>query len=931
MTRAARAGIPIARAAVAAGAGPVPVMARAGGGDRDARPARATTGRGARTSDTATELAAIRRLARDLDVETGDLLAVTLLHEASHRLLDHEAIDAGTHPIEAARHRLRRSPDAPDLTGTLRAFRPAYPAEPALPDRAADLDPPPQPRTRDGRDLEELVLLRLNATNPALAGAHALFDDAPLAETSDYLRLLALLDRPAAARPPTPGAGRSTSPSATTSQLMARLRAPIAAAPGSLAEQLRWVARHWSAVLTPDLRRRLTMALDLLAEEAHARELRDATAHGPGGLPEAPELGSADAAARFSSDAPWMSNVVLLAKNAYVWLERLARDHQRPITTLDDVPEVELAGLAAAGINGLWLIGLWERSRASRAIKQRMGNPDAAASAYAIDRYVIAADLGGDAALEVLRARAARHGIRLASDMVPNHMGLDSDWVLHRPDRFIGLDEPPFPGYRFTGPDLSPDPAVGIRLEDGYWDRSDAAVVFQREDLASGAVRYLYHGNDGTETPWNDTAQLDYLQAEVREAVIGLILDVARRFPIIRFDAAMTLARRHIQRLWYPPPGHGGAIPSRAEHGRLSPSTFRRRMPHEFWRDVVDSVAREAPDTLLLAEAFWLMEGYFVRTLGMHRVYNSAFMHMLRDEHNTDYQAILRETVAFDPRVLERYVNFMSNPDERSAADQFGTGGKYAGVATLLATLPGLPLLAHGQLEGFHERYGMEFRRAQLDERPDPALAALHEARVFPLLRRRAQFASALTFRLFEVVTDDGQVLPDVFAYTNRADGARSLVLYHNRWGDAVGRLRRSTAFATGRDDEPLRSETLVEALDLATGDDTWYTAHDLVSGRDLLFHGPGLARDGLAVRLDAFGCRVLLDWRALPQDEPWAELAGRVGPDGTPDLALALDALRGQRTDQPAPPPTGGEVADRADRAAPADGDAPRGIIEPT
>jgi hypothetical protein len=25
-----------------------------------------------------------------------------------------------------------------------------------------------------------------------------------------------------------------------------------------------------------------------------------------------------------------------------------------------------------------------------------------------------------------------------------------------------------------------------------------------------------------------------------------------------------------------------------------------------------------------------MMEGYFVRTLGMHRVYNSAFMHMLR-------------------------------------------------------------------------------------------------------------------------------------------------------------------------------------------------------------------------------------------------------------------------------------------------------------
>ncbi len=54
----------------------------------------------------------------------------------------------------------------------------------------------------------------------------------------------------------------------------------------------------------------------------------------------------------------------------------------------------------------------------------------------------------------------------------------------------------------------------------------------------------------------------------------------------------------------------------------------------------------------------------------------------------------------------------MSNPDERTAIDQFGTGDKYFGVCTLLATLPGLPMFGHGQIEGFTERYGMEFKRA---------------------------------------------------------------------------------------------------------------------------------------------------------------------------------------------------------------------------
>ncbi len=888
-------GMPIARAAVEA---------------RPTRGRRPARGGAAQPAD-ALGTAAIRQLAGDLGLEAGDLLGATVLHEVTHRILDRHAA-GGAHPLEAAHRRLSRTPDRPDMVGTLRAFRPAFLSASPLPDPAAD-EPSDVARTTAGRSLEELVLLRLQATNPALKGVHALFDDAELAGSTEYLRVLAALDDPLPAR------GRGTAPAAASVvRLMDLLRGPVAASPDSLAGQLRWVRRHWAADLTPAARRRLTLALDLMAEEAHARTLRDRDdVAGGDGQVEAPELGSADDPERFSADAPWMPRLVLLAKNAYVWLEQLSRDLGRPITTLDEVPAEVLAAMAAEGVNGLWLIGLWERSRASREIKRRMGNPEAAASAYAIDRYVIAADLGGDAALDVLRDRAASHGIRLASDMVPNHMGLDSTWVLEHPERFISLDESPFPGYRFTGPDLSPDPAVTIQLEDGYWDRRDAAVVFRREERSSGEVRFVYHGNDGTATPWNDTAQLDYLRADVREAVMGLILDVARRFPIIRFDAAMTLARRHIQRLWYPPPGHGGAIPSRAEFGRLSPATFRRRMPHEFWREVVERVGTEAPGTLLLAEAFWLMEGYFVRTLGMHRVYNSAFMHMLRDEDNAAYRAILRETVSFDPRVLERYVNFMSNPDERTAAEQFGTGGKYAGVATLLATLPGLPLVAHGQFEGYRERYGMEFRRPQLDERPDAGLAALHEARLFPLLRRRAQFAPAASFRLFDVTSTDGQVLEDVFAYTNRVAGERSLVVFHNRWAEARGSIARSVPFVAGEGRES-RTESLVEALDLTADADAWYAARDLVEGRDHLMHGPTLARDGLGLSLGAFGCQVLLDWRELPAEGPWAELAAVTEPAGVADLDAALAAHRAGSG--------GPEVTD-----GPADDAVERGIIAPT
>ncbi len=170
---------------------------------------------------------------------------------------------------------------------------------------------------------------------------------------------------------------------------------------------------------------------------------------------------------------------------------------------------------------------------------------------------------------------AYRHGIRLASDMVPNHMGIDSPWVIEHPEWFISRWDSPYPAYSFNGPDLSHDGRVEIKIEDHYYEQSDAAVVFRRRDKSTGETRYIYHGNDGTSFPWNDTAQLDYLNPAVREQVIQTILHVARLFPVIRFDAAMTLAKRHFHRLWFPGPGierrHSFARRIRHEPGRIRP------------------------------------------------------------------------------------------------------------------------------------------------------------------------------------------------------------------------------------------------------------------------------------------------------------------------------------------------------------------------
>ena len=840
---------------------------------------------------TAERLAARINAARDarrnpsLGVSGAEILAAALLDEAVHLLL--AAYRRERDPAWSARldaHLIERlGPDR--VAAARRAFVAAFPPGPVMRGEAsADAWLGGRVDDLPAREvaLEERIAVRLANENPALERFRELVDDAVLGP--DDAATVRLMERRLAETPALPGADED--------DLWALLRAPMRAAPTSLEGQLDYVRQRWATYLGEgftDLIDRLTRALDQLAE------LR---AGGPPGPPgPAPVLDRAalrrgrDEPEAYSPDADWMPSVVLVAKNAYVWLDQLSRWTGRAIQRLDQVPDSALAELRSNGFSGLWLIGLWQRSEASARIKRMRGNEDAVASAYSLYDYRIADDLGGYDAWRELRDRAARHGLRLAADMVPNHVGIDGRWVIERPDFFLSLPEPPYPGYTFHGPDLSSDDRVEIRIEDGYWESRDAAVVFERLDRGSGERRYVYHGNDGTSMPWNDTAQIDYLDPDAREAVIQVILEVARMFPIIRFDAAMTLAKQHVQRLWYPPPGHGGAIPSRSAFGSMDEDEFERRMPVEFWREVVDRVAAEAPDTLLLAEAFWMMEGYFVRTLGMHRVYNSAFMNMLAREANGDYQQLMRNVLEFDPQILQRFVNFMNNPDEETAIAQFGDGDKAYGVATLMATLPGLPMFGHGQVEGLHEKYGMEYRRAKIDERPNEAMIARHRAEVAPLLARRRAFAGTDRFRLFEVVADHGP-LPDVFAYANgEPGGAMNLVLYHNRYAEARGRIERTVPYAA---DGSLRQQPVGAALGLHGGPDRFVRYRDLITGLEHLARADDWLRHGIPVHLGAYQRRIWLDVAELRDvdgrwERLWRHLEGR-GVERLEDALVDLE-----------------------------------------
>lgn len=749
--------------------------------------------------------------------------------------------------------------------------------------------------------LEELIMLFLSNANPAADKLKELFDSNHLGDKNTYLQSVKLLQEFFKNEP-------KIGPDSL--DIISFFKQPFELYPDDLAKQLLFIKENWKVLLDDDYLNRILSGGDLFKEEF---KLEGFDGIAPTAVPQYKPGGNLDEFAigksahkfgnesikdyeepeQFTPDIHWMPNVVLIAKNTYVWMDQLSKKYGREIKTLDQIPDEELDLIAGRNFNSIWLIGVWERSSASRRIKHIMGNIDAVASAYSLYDYTIASDLGGESAYGNLNERCRRRGIRLASDMVPNHTGIYSDWTLNHPEYFVQRKEPPYPNYKFTGENLSEHPDIELRIEDGYYTHSDAAVVFEWKNNKTGEVRYIYHGNDGTNMPWNDTAQLNMLKAEVREAVINKIMEVARRFSIIRFDAAMTLAKKHFRRLWYPKPGTGGDIPSRTEYS-MTDEEFDEFFPKEFWREVVDKINNEMPDTLLLAEAFWLMEGYFVRTLGMHRVYNSAFMHMMMNEENDKYRKLITNTLEFDPEILKRYVNFMSNPDEETAIKQFGVDDKYFGVCVMMSTLPGLPMFAHGQIEGYTEKYGMEYKRAYYNENPKDWLIERHNKEIFPLLQKRYLFSDANNFWLYDFIDDRGAVNENVFAFTNSVGDEKTLVLYNNKYERASGVIFRSTNKIDKNDSsKKMSSIALNDALGVRLDPNYYYICKELTSHREYLFGGDDFV-DGLHFELNGFDYKVFYGFTEVyDKDGELRKLKERLQNESTPSVKHALASLK--------------------------------------
>jgi len=180
-----------------------------------------------------------------------------------------------------------------------------------------------------------------------------------------------------------------------------------------------------------------------------------------------------------------------------------------------------------------------------------------------------------------------------------------------------------------------------------------------------------------------------------------------------------------------------------------------------------------------------------------------------------------------------------------------------------------------------------------LDEQPDPLLMERHEREVFPLLHRRAWFAEADDFLLYDLLADGGGIDEHVFAYSNGSGPTRSLVIYHDRFATTAGVIRDSAAYAhkSASGARRLVRRSVAEGLGLPNDPSMWVAYRDARTGLEYLRSCREIWEHGMRLTLGAYQGHVFWEFRELHDGSSgqWRRLAERLAGGGVPSLEEAL------------------------------------------
>jgi hypothetical protein len=272
---------------------------------------------------------------------------------------------------------------------------------------------------------------------------------------------------------------------------------------------------------------------------------------------------------------------------AHVWLREFSLKLPGRPLTLAEVPDAELDRLQSLGVNWFWLIGAWQTGphgrthavshpdlrRQCRKILDDFAISDMVGSPYAVQEYRVHRALGGDEALLSLRAPPARRGIRLMLDLVPNHTACDHPWVREHPDYYV----------------------------QGSLADLEARRGFFAETARGDSV--ILHGKDPHFEPWTDTAQLDWRNPALVEAMTAQVEGLTGLCDGLRCDMAMLVLSDVFRRTW-----GAGPYPEPA---------------FEPWSAIVSAARARAPAFVFLAEVYWNMEERLIK-LGFDWVYDKV-------------------------------------------------------------------------------------------------------------------------------------------------------------------------------------------------------------------------------------------------------------------------------------------------------------------
>lgn len=363
----------------------------------------------------------------------------------------------------------------------------------------------------------------------------------------------------------------------------------------------------------------------------------------------------------------------------WVWIDELGRELGRPVD-LTTVPGEAWDRLARAGVDAVWLMGVWTRSDAGAAIARThppmaaahratladLNDGDVVGSAYCIRDYTVDARLGGEEGLAAARHELAARGVGLVLDFVPNHVAPDHPWTTHHPEYFL----------HGTEDELALDPASFVAVGE---------IV-----LACGRDPYF--------PAWPEVVQLATSRPDLRAAATDIVVSIAARCDAIRCDMAMLVLDDVHARTW---------------GDRSTPPVDDRG----YWPTVISEVRRHHPDVRFWAEAYWGLEHVLVAH-GFDACYDKELYDRAVGEMSAHR---VRGHLSGDHSWHATTVRFSENHDEpRLAATLPADAGSASTVVAL--TTPGVALLHEGQEQGRRVRVPVTLGRRPA-EPPDVPLA----------------------------------------------------------------------------------------------------------------------------------------------------------------------------------------------------------------